>query len=212
MLFFRGVNGRDAFKSSLSVLLIAVAMLASVPAGAAAPSSPADPVVPVPAADAPQPAGVPIDPRVLPFLDPPDFYRAVGRPDLARRYEDRRTGKTILRVGGGILLAGGILIGLIDDAAATTQNSVYTAGCVAGSSTDCQASSSASGVPWAVALIGLGMLIAPACYSTDPLSPAEKAALLGTISAPPPSRPSLSLSVAPAPAPGGGTLTIGGRF
>jgi hypothetical protein len=168
------------------------------------------PVVPLAPVASPATVGG-FDPRVLPFVEGPEFYRAVGRPDLARRYESRRATKTIMRVGGGILLAGGILVGLIDAAGSAVQNTVYTAGCVTGSATDCASSSSPSSAPWVVALIGLGLVVTPAFIATDPLGPAEKAALLTSVTSAVP-RPSLSLSVAPALAPGGGTLTVGGRF
>ncbi len=115
-------------------------------------------------------------------------------------------------MSGGVLLAGGVLVGILDLFATAATNIGNGLGCAGGSSTDCQASSSASAAPWVVALVGLGMLIVPACYSTDPLSPSEKAALLSDPAASAPPRPSLSLSVAPAPASGGGTLVVGGRF
>jgi len=169
------------------------------------------PVVPLAPVVAAPPTGA-VDLRVLPFLEGADFYRAVGRPDLATRYENRRAGKTALRVGGSVLLVGGVLVGILDLLATAATNVDHGLGCVGGSSADCQAQASASPLPWIAALAGLGMLIAPACYSTDPLSASEKAALLSNTTTRTAPRPSFSLSAAPAPAPGGGTVMIGGRF
>ena len=53
---------------------------------------------------------------------------------------------------------------------------------------------------------GLGMIVAPAFISTDPLSPAEKRALIDGAPT------SLSLSIAPTPGVDGATLLLGGRF
>lgn len=168
--------------------------------------APVVPLASVPSSPS-SPAPGAIDLRLLASLDGPAFYRALGRPDLARRYEARRAGKVALRVGGGLLLIGGVVVGMFD-AFAVGLGNVFNPSCVPGTGNGCQ---NASAVPWLVALAGVGMLIAPACYSTDPLTPSEKRALIDSVVAAPP-RPSLSLTVAPAPVPGGGALFVAGRF
>ena len=189
-------------------------LLATLRAGAhaeTAPPSPPAPVVPLgPAA--------PIDLRALPVLDGPTLYRVLGRPDLATRYEHRRAAKTALRISGGILLGAGVLIGVVDILAVALDNSLRSLGCLPADGTgpispSCQTSSSVSAIPWLVALGGLGMLVAPAFIATDPLTPAEKRALIDSATGAPPGRPlSLSISITPAPTTGGARLLVGGRF
>ena len=174
-----------------------------------APPSPAAPVVPLGAA-------APIDLRALPVLDGPTLYRVLGRPDLATRYEHRRAAKTALRISGGILLGAGVLVGVVDILAVAFDNTVRSVGCLPADGTgpvpsSCQTSASVSGIPWLVALGGLGMLIAPSFMPTDPLTPAEKRALIDSATGAPPGRP-LSLSITPAPTAGGAQLLVGGHF
>jgi hypothetical protein len=177
----------------------------------AAPVAPVAAVAPVTAAG----AGPPIDLRVLPLLEGPDFYRLIGRPDLADQYEHRRSVKTGFRVAGGITLGVGVVWGLLDLAATAFVGGAQAVLCPpasgSGANSGCQNGPSASGVPWLVALGGLGMLVVPSFVSTDPLSPAERRALLD-VPAGPRGQPAMSVSIAPAPAPGGGSLLLGGRF
>ena len=72
--------------------------------------------------------------------------------------------------------------------------------------TVCQSRPPLNGIPWLVALGGLGMVVAPAFISTDPLGAQEKRALIYRTPA------SLSFSIAPTPAADGATLIVGGRF
>jgi hypothetical protein len=139
----------------------------------------------------------------------PELYRALDRPDLARRYERRRATKTVLHIGGGVLLIGGVVAGIVDVLAVAAENRLQTAGCAFGfGSGSCQGSAQASSIPWLVAFAGLWVEMTPAFFSTDPLSRSEKDALLkGSVA---PTHPSLSFTVAPAA--GGAQLTAGGRF
>ena len=198
---------RRRFRSAVVGLL-----LATLRAGAhaeIAPPSPPPPVVPLgPAA--------PIDLRGLPLLDGPALYRVLGRPDLATRYENRRAAKTALRISGGILLGAGVLVGVVDILVVALDNGLRSIGCLPADGTgpipsSCQTSASVSGIPWLVALGGLGMLVAPAFIATDPLTLTEKRALIDSATGAPSGRP-LSLSIAPAPTTGGAQLVVGGRF
>jgi hypothetical protein len=187
-------------------------LLATFPAGAhpeIAPPSPPAPVVPL------GPFG-PIDLRALPVLDGPTLYRVLGRPDLATRYEHRRATKTALRISGGILLGAGVLIGVVDILAVALDNTARSVACLPADGTgptsgSCQTSASVSGIPWLVALGGLGMLVAPAFIATDPLTSIEKRALIDSATGAPPGRP-FSLSITPAPTTGGAQLLLGGHF
>ena len=191
-----------------AVGLVLATLLAGAHAETATPSPPA-PIVPLgPAA--------PIDLRALPVLDGPALYRVLGRPDLATRYEHRRAGKTALRISGGILLGAGVLVGVVDILVVALDNTLRSIGCLPADGTgptspSCQTSESVSGIPWLVALGGLGMLVAPSFMSTDPLTPTEKRALIDSATGAPPARP-LSLSIAPAPTIGGAQLLVGGHF
>jgi hypothetical protein len=153
-----------------------------------------------------------LDLRVLPLLDGPQFYRLLGRPDLAERYEHRSNVKTGFRVAGGITLGVGVVWGLLDLAATAFVGGVEVVACApsSGSSPSCH-TASPSGVPWLVALGGLGMLVVPSFVSTDPLSPVDKRTLVdGAMGARP--QPTMSVSIAPAPGTGGGSVLLGGRF
>ena len=153
----------------------------------------------------------PIDPRALALLDGPDLYRALGRPDLAASYQRRRAVKTGLWVAGGVTLTVGVVWGIVDLLLVSFETGAESALCVfaAGSgstATVCQSRPPLNGIPWLVALGGLGMVVAPAFISTDPLGAQEKRALIYRTPA------SLSFSIAPTPAADGATLIVGGRF
>ena len=153
----------------------------------------------------------PIDLRSLPLLDGSDLYRALGRPDLAASYERRRSVKIGLRVAGGVALGVGVVWGIVDLLVVSFAAGAQTVLCVPTADTGstgsiCQGAPSLSGIPWLVALGGLGMVVAPAFISTDPLNASEKRALLyGTPT-------SLSFSIAPTPAADGATFVAGGHF
>jgi hypothetical protein len=46
-------------------------------------------------------------------LSTPDFYRRVGRADLADAYESRATRSTALIVAGGVVTAGAVIAGVV---------------------------------------------------------------------------------------------------
>jgi hypothetical protein len=204
-------------KSSLAqrrCLRLAVAglLLATLRAAAHAESAPPSPPAPV----VPLGPAAPIDLRALPVLDGPALYRVLGRPDLATRYENRRAAKTALRISGGILLGAGVLVGVVDILVVAFDNTFRSIGCLPADGSgpvpsSCQTSESVSGIPWLIALGGLGMLVAPAFIATDPLAPTEKRALIDSATGAPPGRP-LSLSITPAPTAGGAQLLVGGHF
>ncbi|HTB60711.1 MAG TPA: hypothetical protein VLC06_22730 [Polyangia bacterium] len=191
-------------------------LLATLPAGARAETAPASPSAPVVPPVVPLGPTAPIDLRALPLLDGPALYRVLGRPDLAIQYEHRRATKTALRISGGLLLGAGVLVGVVDILVVVFDNGVRTIGCLPAdgtgpTSSSCQTPASVSAIPWLVALGGLGMLVAPSFMSTDPLTPAEKRALIDSATGAPPGRP-LSLSITPAPTTGGAQLVVGGHF
>ena len=187
-------------------------LLATLRAAAHAESAPPSPPAPV----VPLGPAAPIDLRALPVLDGPALYRVLGRPDLATRYENRRAAKTALRISGGILLGAGVLVGVVDILVVAFDNTFRSIGCLPADGSgpvpsSCQTSESVSGIPWLIALGGLGMLVAPAFIATDPLAPTEKRALIDSATGAPPGRP-LSLSITPAPTAGGAQLLVGGHF
>jgi hypothetical protein len=157
----------------------------------------------------------PPDPQVLSMLNGPELYQILGRPDLVARYEHRRSVKQVVRVTGGVLLGIGVIVGLLDLAAVGLESGVQAVTCLPyepgyGSSM-CKDPPQASGIPWLIALGGLGMVVGPSFVATDPLSPAEKRALIDAAVAAPP-HGALSLSLAPVVTAGGGEVVLGGRF
>lgn len=139
-----------------------------------------------------------------------EFYVNVGRPDLARRYKERSSNKTAVRVAGGVVMAAGF-VALIAVAVAST-------GVCDGEPAPCGSSSSTSSpyiiVPDLVMLGGLALLVAPAIFDTDPVSDQEKADLADAEAAA--RTRSLvrrnSLSFAPRLEHDGAALTFSGRF
>ncbi len=125
-----------------------------------------------------------VDPHKLPG---PALYQEIGRDDLARSYRRRKLGKTLSRVGGGVLVAAWIgfeslkLASTIDTdtkTEVTNLEKVWLAG-------------------------GVAMLIVPSFIRTDPLTDDERDALVGR-------GPNVTLGAAPLP--GGGTFSVAGRF
>jgi hypothetical protein len=53
-----------------------------------------------------------------------DFYRAVGRPDLVKQYEDRAALKSGLMVGGGLVLLAGLITAVVLSSQTTTCTSI----------------------------------------------------------------------------------------
>ncbi len=150
------------------------------------------------------------------------FYDAVGRPDLAARFNSRQRVKRAVQITGGATLLVGVVWGLLDLVATTTVDTLAFGGCLvtagsgnppAQSSSDPCAPRSASGIPWAVAAVGLGALVIPLFISSDPLTAAERRSLLpgsadGEVH--PPRAPVLNLGFVPEASGGGVVLT--GRF
>ena len=170
--------------------------------------------------DVGQPAAAPSDLALLP--SDAVFYNVIGRPDLAARYKHRESVKTTVRFVGGTVLVVGVLWGLLDLWATTTVNTLTAGPCLltagsgstsSSSSSDVCATQSPSGIPWAVAAVGLGALIIPAFVPSDPLTDAERRALVsgstdGSVPRPPVDRFKVGL----VPAANGAAVFLGGRF
>ena len=134
------------------------------------------------------------------------FYEAVGRPDLADRYETRRSLKTAGRVTGGAVLAAGFLVFV-----------VIAAGIAGTCDSPCAPGSTASPsfvVPDSMMLGGLVLLLLPAIFDTDPVNEREKLGLAeaeAAARARPPRRPA-NLSIVPRLEHAGAALTLSLRF
>jgi hypothetical protein len=109
-------------------------------------------------------------PRVL--LDPFElhgaaFYRAVGRPDLARRFEDRRALKTFGWVVGGVGLNVAALLSIF---------AALPSGCDGGASapSSCGSPGRFDVTAGVVGLASLALVVIPFFFSNDPVSAEER--------------------------------------
>lgn len=135
-----------------------------------------------------------------------NFYRAVGRHDLAQAYRARQTMKTLVRVAGGVTLTAGLLWAAGRGFASSW---CVTAGC----HTEPREPVSYTG-PQVTMGVGVAMVLLPAVVSTDPVSFSERQELArAAFRRENPLLP-LSLNVAAAPAANGagGNVVLSGRF
>ena len=134
------------------------------------------------------------------------FYEAVGRPDLAERYETRRPLKTAGRVTGGAVLAAGFLV-LVVIAVGIT--GTCDSPCAPGSTP-----TPSFVVPDFMMLGGLMLLLLPTVFETDPVNEHEKLGLAeaeAAVRARSPGHPA-NLSIAPRLEHDGAALTLSVRF
>jgi hypothetical protein len=155
----------------------------------------------------------------------PDFYRIVDRPDLAMSYVDRGYLRSGLGILGGTALGVGVLWGFIDLTATIATGIAATPFCVlggiagaggegrstAGHNPACD-EPKASGVPWAVALTGAGMLLAIPIVRRTPTSDAESRQLAQAHNDRLRQRTGVTIEASPYLGPGLGGVLVGGRF
>jgi hypothetical protein len=154
-------------------------------------------VQPLPAPDASPRRRLALD---LLSLQGAEFYDAVGRPDLATRYWARFGAKVVMRLFGAGALLGGLLVVIVNSDGGW-------GGCQPHS---CASSEVAGGLGMAG---GLALLIAPAAWDSEPVSPEERVRLAHTAAA----RGSRwqgahELWLVPRVERDGGGLTFTGRF
>ena len=163
-----------------------------------------------------------------------DFYATVGRADLAEQYRSRDQAKGVARGIGGAAVGVGVVWGLLDFMASAFDATFSALPCLAtaGSSSHgempdhdwCQPHQP-SGLPWAMAGLGLGMLIIPSAVPSDPVPDSERRQLVDRYNDDLRARAGLprpqagdrrelhlELRVAPVVTPEGGGMVLSGSF
>jgi hypothetical protein len=135
------------------------------------------------------------------------FYEAVGRRDLADDYRARRGAKAFGRVLGGITLGVSSAFWVLGSALASSPDSNCGRDPHGAS---CAANRSELLVSEIAMAVGLGLLVVPAFWSTEPVSDEQKVELVREAARK--QTPGIDLRVSAAPLPGGGTVRVGGRF
>jgi hypothetical protein len=147
----------------------------------------------------------------------PMLYAALDRPDLVARYERRRTVKTAVATAGGVAAGIGVAWGLARVASSVVE-AVAQGPCLSSSDTSCGQRREMNDTPWILASAGLVTTIVALSIPADPLSRAQREALISGEPVPeePPPRPPAPgenlFSFAAAPTPGGAALLATRRF
>src|SRR5262245_32237959 len=150
----------------------------------------------------------------------PALYMALDRPDLVDRYEHRRTVKTAVATAGGVAAGVGVAWALARGAISLV-DAVAQGPCLSSSDTSCGQRREMDDAPWILASLGLTTAIVALSIPADPLSRAEREALISggpvpeepqQLRPPAPAHNENLFSFAAAPTPGGGALFATGRF
>jgi hypothetical protein len=149
-----------------------------------------------------RPLRLAVDPRLI---EGASFYDAVGRPDLADEYRTRHAFAVASRVVGGISLGLGAIAWAV---VKTFYVDVNTTQCLVTVGMSCPQQTPTLWVPDIMMAGGLALLVLPALWSNDPVSPAEKDQLAREAGG----RLSWNVSAAPAADGRGGTFVVGGTF
>lgn len=145
------------------------------------------------------PSSAPSASATAAVLGGPQFYLAVGRPDLVDAYERRRTAKTFVRVIGAVPLGVGVLWFLINSVEAGAQNPPARVDALG---------------PVITMLAGGAIMVAPSAWSDDPVSYEERVELArAAFGGKKPQGPlGLNVTAAPTVRGVGGTLVLSARF
>jgi hypothetical protein len=148
-------------------------------------------------------------------IDGAAFYEAVGRPDLASSYRMRHGLSVASWIVGGVSLGVGAFAWVLIRTVEAAGTGIFcTVGIVTetGNPSACQKPDETLWVPDLMMAGGLALIVAPAFWSNDPVSPEEKEELARDIVARARPERGVMWSFAPAPGGQGGTLSLSGRF